>query len=79
MKCYLFFSYLDNHVGKFNEYHRIEQPDLHIAHTYVLLNSSEVIPYIQIFEVLARAKYPRIIETSLSKYCDREFAISIKQ
>lgn len=50
----------------------IEQTKLHIAHTYVLLNTSKVISYVQEFEVCAHAKYPHILDVGLSKYRDME-------
>ena len=47
---------------------------MHIAHTYVLLNCPEVVPLVQRFEELARAKYPRIGDSALSRYRDAQFA-----
>lgn len=47
MKCLPIFSHPSNCVGKYIQFHRIEQIELHITHTYVLLNCLEVILYVQ--------------------------------
>ena len=73
-ECLPIFSHPGNHIGKFNSYRRIDPVEMHIAHTYALLNCPEVVPYVEQFEGIARAKYSRISEHVLSRYRDREFA-----